>query len=147
MRIAAVADTHRGHLVFACGSSLYAVPAETAAEVVTLPALTRVPGAPMHLVGVFAHRGEVLPVVDLSRLAGKPLEDTFKRAVLVRSTGGAVALTATKVLGVSQLEGAPERLGEKGLQAHLRGPARAPAGEVAVIEPDGFFDFLSRGGA
>lgn len=142
-----VAETHRGHLVFACGSSLYAVPAETAAEVVTLPALTRVPGAPMHLVGVFAHRGEVLPVVDLARLSGRPLDEQFKRAVLVRSTGGAVALTATKVLGVSMLEGSPERLGDAGLQAHLRGPARAPAGEVAIIEPDGFFDFLSRGGA
>ncbi|MEW5740322.1 MAG: chemotaxis protein CheW [Myxococcota bacterium] len=134
-------------MVFSCGASLYAVPAETAAEVVTLPALTRVPGAPVHLVGVFAHRGEVLPVVDLARLSGRPLDDGFKRAVLVRSTGGAVALTATKVLGVSQLEGQQERLGDSGLQAHLRGPARAPAGEVAVIDTDGFFDFLARGGA
>lgn len=139
-------ETHRGHLVFACGSSLYAVPAETAAEVVTLPVVTRVPGAPMHVLGVFAHRGEVLPVVDLPRLAGKTVDQQLKRAVVVRSTGGAVALTATRVHGVSSLEGALERLGDAGLQAHLRGPATSPAGEVAVIDPDGFIDFLSRGG-
>lgn len=123
------------------------MPAETAAEVVTLPALTRVPGAPAHLVGVFAHRGEVLPVVDLSRLTGRPLDEALRRAVVVRAQGGAVALSATKVLGVSALEGALERLGETGLLAHLRGPAKAPAGEVAVLEPGGFFDFLARGGA
>ncbi|MCC6336099.1 MAG: chemotaxis protein CheW [Myxococcales bacterium] len=142
-----MAELHRGHLVFSCGASLYAVPAETAAEVVTLPLLTRVPGAPVHLVGVFAHRGEVLPVVDLARLAGKPLDEAFKRAVLVRGASGAVALTATRVLGVSQLEGKQDRLGDSGLSAHLRGPARGPAGEVAVIDPEGFFDFLARGGA
>lgn len=142
-----MAGTHAGHLVFACGSSLYAVPAETAAEVVTLPALTRVPGAPMHVLGVFAHRGELLPLVDLARLVGRPLDEPVKRAVLMRRTGGAVALTATKVLGVSTLEGTPERLGAAGLKAHLRGPARVPAGEVTIIEPDGFIGFLSRGGA
>lgn len=142
-----MAELHRGHLVFSCGASLYAVPAETAAEVVTLPLLTRVPGAPVHLVGVFAHRGEVLPVVDLARLAGKPLDEAFKRAVLVRGASGAVALTATRVLGVSQLEGKQDRLGDSGLLAHLRGPARGPAGEVAVIDPEGFFDYLARGGA
>lgn len=142
-----VGELHREHLVFTCGASRYAVPADTAAEVVTLPPLTRVPGAPVHLLGVFAHRGELLPVVDLSRLAGRPADERCKRAVLVRGTGGAVALTATKVQGISQLEGPQERLGDSGLQAHLRGPARAPTGEVAVIDLDGFFDFLARGGA
>ncbi len=137
-----VADTH-GHLVFACGPSLYAVPADTASEVVNVPSLTRVPGAPGHLLGVFAHRGEVLPVVDLTRLTGRPLDDAFKRAVLVRTPRGAVALTATRVLGVSVLEGTFERLGETGVHAHLRGPARAAAGEVAVIDTQTFVDFLS----
>lgn len=140
-----MADAH-GHLVFACGSSLYAVPADTASEVVNVPKLTRVPGAPGHLLGVFAHRGEVLPVVDLTRLTGQPLDDAFKRAVLVRTPRGAVALTATRVLGVATLEGQFERLGDSGVHQHLRGPARAPAGEVAVIDTQTFVDFLASAG-
>lgn len=119
------------------------MPADTASEVVNVPSLTRVPGAPAHLLGVFAHRGEVLPVVDLTRLTGKPLDGAFKRAVLVRTPRGAVALTATKVLGVSMLEGAFERLGDSGVHQHLRGPARAAAGEVAVIDTQTFVDFLA----
>ena len=139
-----VAESH-GHLVFAVGSSLYAVPADTASEVVTVPSLTRVPGAPAHLLGVFAHRGEVLPVVDLTRLVGTPMEGAFRRAVLLRTPKGAVALTATRVLGVATLEGSFDPLGESGVQQHLRGPARAPAGEVAVIDTQTFVDFLAQG--
>ena len=138
-----MADAH-GHLVFACGSSLYAVPADTASEVVNVPTLTRVPGAPHHLLGVFAHRGEVMPVIDLTRLIGGSAEEGFKRAVLVRTPRGAVALTASRVLGVSVLEGSFEPLGDAGVQQHLRGPARAPAGEVAVIDTRSFVDFLAQ---
>jgi purine-binding chemotaxis protein CheW len=138
-------EAPRGQLVFACGASLYAVPAETASEVVNLPALTRVPGAAPHLLGVFAHRGEVLPVIDVSKLVGKPVAEVFKRVVLVRVARGAMAFTATKVIGVSQLAGALPRLGEAGALAFLHGPARAPAGECAVIDPDGLLEFLSRG--
>ena len=133
----------RGHLVFACGSSLYGVPSEAASEVVNLPTLTRVPGAPPHLLGVFAHRGEVIPVVDVAQLTGAKVEGEFRRAVLMRGARGAVALTASRVTGVAQLPGALERLGDSGVQQHLRGPAHAPVGEVAVIEPDGLVDFLS----
>ena len=140
----AVRESH-GHLVFAVADRLYAVPADTASEVVTVASLTRVPGAPAHLLGVFAHRGEVLPVVDLTRLVGTPMEGAFRRAVLLRTPKGAVALTATKVLGVATLEGSFDPLGESGGQQHLRGPARAPAGEVAVIDTQTFVDFLAQG--
>ena len=135
----------RGHLVFACGESLYAVPADRAQEVVSLPALTRVPGAPGHLLGVFAHRGEVIPVIDLAALMGAKTELTLRRAVLIRVARGGLALTATRVAGVSVLSGTFEPLGTGGIHAHLKGPAKAPAGDVAVIDPEGFFDFLAQG--
>src|SRR4051812_44057840 len=96
----------RGHLEFACAETLYAVPADRAQEVVSLPALTRVPGAPSHLLGVFAHRGEVIPVIDLGALTGAKVEGASKRAVLVRVNRGGLALTATRVAGVSVLQGA-----------------------------------------
>lgn len=140
-----MADGPKGHLVFACGSGLYAVPAERASEVVNLPPLTRVPGAGPHLLGVFAHRGEVLPVIDLARLIGKPVDETFRRVVLVRVPKGVMAFTATRVVGVSMLEGALPRLGEQGALAFMHGPARVPAGECAAIEPEGLLEFLARG--
>ena len=121
-------DAPRGHLVFACGTALYAVPSETAAEVVNVPALTRVPGSAVHLLGVFAHRGEVLPVIDLANLTGAPSNGPPKRAVVVRVAKGVMALTANRVHGVVALTGSFDKLSETGVQAHFRGPAQAPAG-------------------
>lgn len=139
--------TSVSHLVFSSGSSWFAVPSDRAAEVVSFPELTRVPGAPPHLLGVFAHRGEVIPVVDLAQLTGAS-HDKTRRAVLLRLPKGAIALTASRVAGVSALSGKFDALGGAGVHVHLRGPAQAVNGgqEVAVIEPDGLFDFLAQGG-
>ena len=138
-------DQRHSHLVFACGQSWFALPADSASEVVSFPQLTRVPGAPSHLLGVFAHRGEVIPVVDLAVLVGTQAETT-QRAVLLRLPRGSLALTANKVAGVSQVEGKMDPLGASGVRMHLRGPARTARGDVAVIDPEGLFDFLSQGG-
>jgi purine-binding chemotaxis protein CheW len=137
-------DNRPSHLVFSCGASWYAVPADRAAEVVSFPDLTRVPGAPSHLLGVFAHRGEVIPVVDLSVLTGGKGESS-RRAILIRLVKGSFALTASKVAGVAAVAGQMDPLGSSGVQLHLRGPARAGQNQVAVIEPEGLFDFLSQG--
>lgn len=138
-----VVDAH-GHLIFSCGPGLFAVPADTASEIVTVPALTRVLGAPAHLLGVFAHRGELVPLFDLARLTGDAFEGEVKRAVLLRLSKGAVALTAARVLGISPIEGALEQLGETGIERHLRGPARVPQGVVRVIDTQTFVDYLSQ---
>ena len=139
-----MSEQKQSHLVFCSGQSWYAVPAERAAEVVSLPELTRVPGAPPHLLGVFAHRGEVIPVVDLGLLTGGKAE-AAKRAVLLRLPRGCLALTASKVAGVSAVAGKLEPLGSAGVQMHLRGPAKAASNDVAVVEPEGLFEFLSQG--
>src|SRR6478672_675051 len=119
--------TSASHLVFACGTSWFAVPSDRAAEVVTFPELTRVPGAPPHLLGVFAHRGEVIPVIDLAQLTGATA-DTTRRAVLLRLPRGVLALTASRVAGVSALTGKMDALGSAGVHVHLRGPAQAQVG-------------------
>jgi purine-binding chemotaxis protein CheW len=140
-----IAENRQSYLVFSYGSSWYAVPAECSAEVVSFPELTRVPGAPGHLLGVFAHRGEVIPVVDMGLLVTGETEPT-RRAVLVRLTRGTLALTASRVAGVSQVSGRLEPLGTSGVHVHLRGPARSAQRDVAVIDPEGLFDHLSQGG-
>src|SRR3954469_20247620 len=121
-----MSEQRQSHLVFACGQSWYAIPADAASEVVSFPELTRVPGAPPHLLGVFAHRGEVIPVIDIALLVGNKGEPQLKRAVLVRVPRGSLALTASRVAGVSVLTGELTPLGTTGVQAHLRGPAKAP---------------------
>src|SRR5690349_6930531 len=136
-------ETRQTYLVFACSSSWYAVPAESAAEVVTFPPLTRVPGAPAHLLGVFNHRGEVIPVVDLGQLvAGVP--QPTARAVLVRVARGVLGLTASAVDDVAPVTGSFEPQGASGVHLHLLGPAQAADRSVLVLEPEGLFDFLSR---
>jgi purine-binding chemotaxis protein CheW len=141
-----VADALRGHLVFSCGGGLFGLPAEWAAEVVNLPALTLVPGAPAHVLGVFSHRGELMPVIDLLVLtagAGPSGAAPWKRAVVIRRGSTALALTATRVLGVTMLEGAPAPEGTSGISKHLQGPLSGRYGEVRGLELEGLIEFLS----
>lgn len=89
----------------------------------------------------------MIPVIDLAALTGATPEKT-RRAVLLRLSRGVLALTASRVAGVSSVSGKTDALGSAGVHVHLRGPAHATVGgqEVAVIEPDGLFEFLSQGG-
>ena len=49
----------------------YAIPCDDVVEVVPLPLLVPVPGAPVSLEGTFAFRGEIVPVIDLGRALGR----------------------------------------------------------------------------
>lgn len=113
-----------------------------AAEVVLVPHLVAVPGAPAHLLGVFAHRGELVPVFDLSALLGPKIQAST-RAVLARSPAGVIGLSATHVFGVVKLEGELLPMGSQGVQQHLCAPVKAPMGEVVPIEMNTFIDFLA----
>jgi purine-binding chemotaxis protein CheW len=128
-------------LVFASGAQWYAVPSERASEIVALENLTRVPAAPQHVLGVFVHRGEVIPLIDLVLLrTGAP--GHASRAVVVRGERGAYALTVTRVLGVSAVGDSLTGMGDEGLLAHLRGPVRANGADVALVDVEGLFEFL-----
>jgi purine-binding chemotaxis protein CheW len=84
------------------GSSRYAVPMADVAEVASVPAVTRVPGAPGWLLGVANWRGRMLPVLDLRPLLGAtvvPLASSA-RAVVVGRDDLAVGLVAEAVPGV-----------------------------------------------
>jgi len=85
------------------GTSRYAFDAGLVAEVIRLGPLTRLPAAPPFLPGVFAHRGEVLALLDLSRLLGQPPASLAAgaRAVVIRSGVWSLALVADAVEGLS----------------------------------------------
>lgn len=80
----------------------YAVDMAAVAEVVSVPALTRVPGSPPWLSGVVNWRGRVLPVVDLRPLVGAPLAPlpTSARLVVLSVDDIELALVADLVPGL-----------------------------------------------
>jgi purine-binding chemotaxis protein CheW len=82
----------------------YAIETGLIEEVVRTPPITPLPGAPPFLVGVAAHRGDVVAVVDLARLLGRG--DTRisgrSRMAIARSDGMVVALLADEVVGLAR---------------------------------------------
>lgn len=80
----------------------FAIEAGLVQEVVRTPPVTPLPGAPGFLVGVAAHRGDVVAIVDLARLLGRG--DTHRRdrsrMAIARADGMVVGLLADEVLGL-----------------------------------------------
>lgn len=70
-------------------------------EILTLPALTIVPGAKSWLLGVANVRGNLVPVVDLRDFAGggRGQNTEATRVLIVRQQGGSVGLLVDEVLG------------------------------------------------
>lgn len=56
----------RGGVVFTVGRDLFFLPAEVAVQVLPVPELARVPGAPSDVVGVALVTGAMVPVVTLN---------------------------------------------------------------------------------
>lgn len=59
-------------LVFHLGDAPYCVPISDVHEILkrTSVNITKVPGAPGHIAGVFSHLGEIIPLCDLAALLG-----------------------------------------------------------------------------
>jgi purine-binding chemotaxis protein CheW len=136
-----------GFLIFGCGNALYGVAASDSSEVVSIPALARVPGAPAHVLGIFALRGEVVPVIHLLRAL--QLEEVLdaaaekqRRAIVLRLTRGIVAIAASRVLGVSAIDATLRKDATISGRAYLHGPIRSGVGHVTLIDGEGFFEFL-----
>lgn len=91
------------YLVFTCGDAVLAVPAGSASEVLRPARCTRVPGALGPLLGVFLHRGELLPAFDLRQLVcpGTPL--TWRRTVVLEATAGRFAIPVARIVGSTSL--------------------------------------------
>lgn len=122
------------------GGERYAVEANLVHEVVRLPAVTPLPGAPPFLLGVAAHRGEVVPVVDLSRLMGRGEARVTARSrmAIVRLEGMVVALLADGVEGLTRikaslLEPPPVGATQRGAE-FLAGVSSDPLGNFAMLD-------------
>jgi purine-binding chemotaxis protein CheW len=117
----------------------YAFEAPLVTEVVRLGPLTRLPAAPAFLPGVFTHRGEVLPVLDIGQLVGQG-SVTIRhstRAALIHCGAWKVAVVSDGVEGLlsiprAALEPAPAE--SIGMAEFLSGVARDKVGTIAVLD-------------
>lgn len=117
----------------------YAFEAPLVTEVVRLGPLTRLPAAPSFLPGVFTHRGEVLPVLDIGQLVGQgaiPIRPST-RAAIVHCGPWKVAVISDGVEGLVAL---PRRTIEpppaesSGMAEFLSGVGRDRQGAVAILD-------------
>lgn len=117
----------------------YAFEAPLVTEVVRVGPLTRLPAAPSFLPGVFTHRGEVLPVLDIGQLVGHtaiPIRPST-RAALVHCGPWKVAVVSESVEGLVAI---PRRALEPppaestGVAEFLSGVGRDRLGTVAILD-------------
>ncbi len=99
----------RSFLTVEVGDERFALPASEIAEVIRLPAVTRVPLGPTSLVGVANLRGAVMPVVSLRALLGAGGNPPASVRVVVVDRGAPVGLVIDRVASLGSADGAPAR--------------------------------------
>lgn len=135
-------------LAFHIGRERYALPLTAVLRVLPVARLKALPGAPHYVPGLLDLQGEVIPVIDLSRLAGTPPDavryDTRILLVEVAAAGRLrrLGLKAERVTGVADI-GAELRDGGVlaapwlgGLAAGDTDASGRAAGMLQLIEPD-----------
>ncbi len=117
----------------------YAFEAPLVTEVVRLGPLTRLPAAPSFLPGVFTHRGEVLPVLDIGPLVGHTTVALrpSTRAAIVHCGPWKVAVVSEAVEGLvaiprRNLEPPPSE--SAGVAEFLSAVGRDRTGTLAILD-------------
>ncbi len=117
----------------------YAFEAPLVVEVVRLGPITRLPAAPSFLPGVFTHRGEVLPVLDVNQMVGQapvPLRAST-RAAIVHSGPWKVAVVAEAVeglIGIPRRKIEPPPAEGSGIAEFLSAVGKDERGAVAIVD-------------
>ena len=117
----------------------FAVPSGYVSEVVRLPPVTSLPGAPPFLLGVAAHRGEVIPVLDLSRFLGIGTAGITgrTRSAIARAEGMVLLLVADQLEGLHRIPAASlvaPPLGGEGPIEFLSGVVSDPGETLSVLD-------------
>jgi purine-binding chemotaxis protein CheW len=117
----------------------YGFEAPLVTEVVRLGPLTRLPAAPSFLPGVFTHRGEVLPVLDIGQLVGQsalPIRAST-RAAIVHCGPWKVAVVSESVEGlvvVSRRSIEPPPAESSAVAEFMIAVARDREGTIAILD-------------
>jgi purine-binding chemotaxis protein CheW len=97
------------YVVFELGGALIGLELGRLLRIVRLAPITRVPRAPFSVMGVFSHRGQIVPAVDLRRRLGLPAAEYGDKArILIVEMGthaaGLVVDTTAGILRLSERE-------------------------------------------
>lgn len=102
------------YVLFEAGGTLLAIEAAHVEEVVEAPVPTPVPMMPRHLLGLTAHRGRALAVVDLAALLDLRSGSPPEHALVVSAGGLDAALLCDRIRGFSETpageDGVPVRV-------------------------------------
>jgi len=105
------ASATRQMLTFVLGAETYGVDILRVQEIRGWSAVTKIPGAPAHVLGVMNLRGSIVPIVDLrTRLALQRAEFTAVTVIIVLSVHGSAGRRDFGVVvdGVSDVVDVPE---------------------------------------
>ena len=130
----------RDFLMFRVGRELFAAELRAVEEAVDLTSVQRqqVPGAAGPVLGVFALRGALVPLLSPAKALGVATDEAAT-ALIVRDAAGRVAIAADDVEDVLTLhdgELRPVPAGDARDGAILRGVVRRGAQLVAVVDLD-----------
>jgi purine-binding chemotaxis protein CheW len=136
-------------LSFRLGEETYALPLRNLDEILPLPTISPVPFTPSYLLGVVAHRGGVLPVVDVRPVLGieEGQEESEGGRLLVVMHGneklGVLAEAVAQIVKLTEdsLAPPPETL-DPSRAAYLRGTAEAAEGPLVVLDVPALFEAL-----
>jgi purine-binding chemotaxis protein CheW len=148
-------DAHRGlsavlpTVTFVLGAQEYGLPVADVVEIVPIPAMLALAGAPPYLVGLLNRRGRYLAVLDGRILVGEPAPYDCDRYIIIaghalpgtRQIGALVGLLVDQVCDVHAFDAeslAP--LGAGTAAAFLRGIARRATRSVLLF---GFEELLA----
>ncbi|HTX05941.1 MAG TPA: chemotaxis protein CheW [Steroidobacteraceae bacterium] len=133
-------------LTFVLGSETYGVDILRVQEIRGWSAVTKIPHAPMHVLGVLNLRGSIVPIVDLRmRFALERIDYTAVTVIIVMSVStaagrrdfGVVVDGVSDVVDVdlAQVKAAPE-LGARGATDYIRGLVSVAERMVVLLDID-----------
>jgi purine-binding chemotaxis protein CheW len=98
-------DQYRSLVGFLVGEVAYAVPTASVREITTPSPVTQLPHLPRGVIGVFEHRGQVVPVIDLRTcfdVAPRALEGR-SQWIIVEVDHHRIGLCVNRVTGVFEV--------------------------------------------
>ncbi|WP_305042193.1 chemotaxis protein CheW [Geoalkalibacter sp.] len=135
-------------LVARLGGQILGLPGVALREVLRVPPLVRVPGAPATIAGIISLRGEILAVNDLRPLLGLAVETgrgPGARLVLIEVAGQTAALLVDEVIDLRRLAGdalEPAAPRADGAPAFFQGRLPQPEGLLSLLDLDEVFSAL-----
>jgi purine-binding chemotaxis protein CheW len=98
-------EQYRSLVGFVVGDVAYAVPTSSVREITTPAVVTELPHLPRGVIGVFEHRGQVVPVIDLRTCFEVPAQVSGGRTqwIIVEVGQHRIGLCVNRVTGVFEV--------------------------------------------